>query len=197
MVWHVGKPIQPPFCLTYENQTLLLLPEKALLWKEENILIIADLHLGKGSHFRKEGLNLSPGCHQNDLVRLKQLFELYKPGNVFFLGDLFHSSFNTEWLDFCDFISEFPGIQFTLVRGNHDILPDHCYSMANIEVKEDSVCLGPFELSHEPLESSGKRLNISGHIHPGIKLTGLAKQSLRLPCFFWTKTGLYYRPLEY
>jgi metallophosphoesterase superfamily enzyme len=46
-------------------------------------------------------------------------------------------------------------------------------------------------LSHEPLEQIAPgMLNICGHIHPGVRLVGKARQSIRIPCFFQTGSCL-------
>jgi metallophosphoesterase superfamily enzyme len=48
--------------------------------------------------------------------------------------------------------------------------------------------MGPFLLSHHPMEAvPADRYNLAGHIHPGIRLSGLGRQRLRLPCFWFGK----------
>jgi metallophosphoesterase superfamily enzyme len=44
-----------------------------------------------------------------------------------------------------------------------------------------------FIYSHAPLtEVPEGKMNITGHIHPGIVLTGIGRQSIKLPCFYMT-----------
>ncbi|MHB1176840.1 MAG: hypothetical protein ACYCZO_00750 [Daejeonella sp.] len=50
--------ISAPLSFKFLDQTLLLLPEKAILGQEEKTLIIADIHLGKVGHFRKAGIGI-------------------------------------------------------------------------------------------------------------------------------------------
>ena len=38
------------------GQDLVLLPQKAIYWKQEKTLIAADVHMGKVGHFRKAGI---------------------------------------------------------------------------------------------------------------------------------------------
>ena len=52
------------------DQTLWLSPERCILWEEENTLIVADLHLGKSGHFRKEGIGIPQRIYKADLQRL-------------------------------------------------------------------------------------------------------------------------------
>ena len=42
--------------ITIKKQVFMLHPFGSLYWKDKNILLISDLHLGKISHFRKNGL---------------------------------------------------------------------------------------------------------------------------------------------
>ncbi|WMJ72613.1 ligase-associated DNA damage response endonuclease PdeM [Cytophagaceae bacterium ABcell3] len=177
--------------LNIEGQTLRLLPQKAMLWEETNTLILADLHLGKASHFRREGINISPGCGEKDLQVLKALLESHKPTEVLFLGDLFHSSLNKEWDIFCEYLHDFPEIKFRLLKGNHDILPTCSYIDAGLEVIQGLLTKGPFLFSHQPEKGATGSVNICGHIHPGVNLQGLAHQSLQLPCFYFENRTLF------
>lgn len=42
------------------DQQLLMLPERALYWREQRVLFVADLHLGKDATFRQAGLPVPP-----------------------------------------------------------------------------------------------------------------------------------------
>jgi len=163
-----------------------LLPQKALYKPDEQLLIIADVHLGKASHFRKEGISIPADAQMSDYDNLANLFSEVKPSKVYFLGDLFHSTFNRDWHYFCDLIAQFPQIAFVLVRGNHDLIDKKRFSELCIEVA-DTLEDDRFIYSHAPLDNmpAGK-MNIYGHIHPGITLSGMARQHVTLPCFYIT-----------
>jgi DNA ligase-associated metallophosphoesterase len=165
-----------------------LLPEKALYKADEQLLVIADVHLGKASHFRKEGISIPLAAQMGDYDNLRQLFDKIKPQRVYFLGDLFHSSFNRDWHYFCDLIAKYPGIQFTLIRGNHDLIDEQLFKDICISVT-DEIEDEAFIYSHDELENIAPgKINIVGHIHPGIILSGMGRQSLKLPCFYLTRT---------
>ena len=105
---------------------------------------------------------------------------------VFFLGDLFHSKYNADFLLLEDLIRKHPLKKFELILGNHDILDPSTYKGMGMIVHHDHLSLGPFIMSHEPTEfESG--YNLAGHIHPGVKLKGQGKQSLRAACFHFGK----------
>lgn len=170
------------------GQELLLLPQKALYWKEKSILVFSDLHLGKASHFRKAGIPIPLQVHDEDYLRLEQLVELYNPKEIIFLGDLFHSNWNNEWNYFKNWCRKNSGIKMHLVAGNHDILPDELYKACDLQVYKKTFTISPFLFSHEPLEvfpADQSHYNISGHIHPGVRLSGAGRQKIVLPCFYF------------
>jgi uncharacterized protein len=168
------------------NQELFLLPQKAIYWKEKEILIFSDLHLGKASHFRKAGIPIPLQVHKEDYLRLEGLLGLYKPKEIIFLGDLFHSSWNHEWKYFKNWCDKNRKIKLHLVAGNHDILPEYFYEDCDLQVHKKTLTIPPFIFSHEPITNffSNKNLyNISGHVHPGVRLSGAGRQKIVLPCF--------------
>ncbi|XZF12684.1 ligase-associated DNA damage response endonuclease PdeM [Chitinophagaceae bacterium MMS25-I14] len=171
--------------ITIQGTNVLLLPEKALFLPAHKTLVIADMHLGKAMHFRKSGIPIPAGAAQRDLDNLSALMQQYAPQQVWFLGDLFHSDYNSEWPLFASFIQQFPQVTFTLIRGNHDILQLHHYESIGVHVAEDCLALENLLFSHEPIKSVlPGTFNIAGHIHPGILLSGKAHQHVKLPCFY-------------
>jgi DNA ligase-associated metallophosphoesterase len=175
----------------FHGYTFEFLLEKALWIKELDTLLIADLHFGKAAHFRKSGIPIPEPIHDLDLIRLRRLHDDYHPAHTYFLGDLFHSDWNEQWTFLNHFLQGIGGTKFHLVKGNHDVLSPAAYLQSTLTIHESPVEFGPFLLSHEPLGvvPDGK-LNICGHIHPGIRLVGRARQSLILPCFFQSETQL-------
>lgn len=170
------------------GQTLELHPLKAIFWKERNILLLADLHLGKARHFRKEGFPVPQEVGDQNYEILIHLLLHYRPARVIFLGDLFHSDYNSEWAEVSDLVAQFSTIQFDLVQGNHDILTDHAYAKAGIRLYKENLLLDSIFLSHEPLEAiPNGTYNLAGHIHPCVWLRGLGRQKMRLPCFYFGK----------
>jgi len=179
--------------ITHEikGEQLVLLPEKAILWEKKSILLIADLHLGKVTHFRKAGIGLPKLAESDNLERLAQLLLDYPVNRVLLLGDLFHSDYNQEWDRFKAFLSQFGDITFTLVKGNHDILDKSAYQADNMDVV-DQLIIGPFSFTHIPKEEAEGEghYNIAGHIHPGVFLRGKGLQSMTLPCYHFTHRNL-------
>lgn len=168
------------------GEELLLLPERAIYWPAQQALLLADLHLGKAGHFRKNGVAISGMVMQQDLLQIQGLLDRWQPRRVFFLGDLFHSHYNREWDRFATAMQAYPG-EATLVRGNHDILREEHYAAAGLTLVKGHLDLGPFRLIHEaPTEAEADApYLLAGHVHPGVWLLGSGRQRLRLPCFFF------------
>ncbi|WP_461450912.1 ligase-associated DNA damage response endonuclease PdeM [Mucilaginibacter sp.] len=168
------------------DQDLLLLPQKAIYWQQEKALIVADVHLGKVGHFRKAGIAVPRDMEQDDLAVLSDLIDEHKPKKIIFLGDLFHSDLNTDWDWFVLWRKHFPKLELILIRGNHDIIHDKHYLDLNVAL-HDELLIGPFVMLHHPLTDEAlenvKGYVFCGHIHPGISLSGRARQHLTLPCF--------------
>lgn len=171
---------------TVRGETLKLLPEKAIYWEKKNALLIADLHIGKVTHFRNNHIPIPSQAALGNFENLEWLIQKYQPQTIYFLGDLFHSYYNKEWDLLSFLLAKYKKVKFILITGNHDVLKDEDYQLAGIECVA-SLNLAPFLLTHHPLEVSSKLYNLSGHIHPGVRLRGEGKQSLRLPCYYFGK----------
>lgn len=175
----------------FDGIKLTFLKEKAIWIQSLRILLIADLHFGKAAHFRKSGIPIPEPVHDADLYQLKKLKDEYRPSNTYFLGDLFHSDWNSQWEYFMQFLKHFPNTEFHLVKGNHDILSPLAYLQSELKIHNKPLTLGRLILSHEPMETIPEgHLNLCGHIHPAVRLVGKARQSVRIPCFYQTGSQL-------
>lgn len=169
--------------LDIHQQTLELFPDRYIYWPAQRVLIMSDMHLGKVSHFRKNGIAVPSGVIAKEFERFGQMVENHRPSKIIIVGDLFHSSVNHEWELFAAVVKTLKDTEVILVRGNHDVFPAFIFKNANIKVTH-KYFLQPFEFSHHPVENSMNYV-ISGHKHPGVLLKSTARQSLRLPCFYF------------
>jgi uncharacterized protein len=157
---------------------------KCIYLEEWNTLVCADIHIGKGGHFRRNGIGLPSMLNKNNFWNLSKVFDGFKPKHLVVLGDMVHSRENHEWHDYTDFLDNYPGISRFLIRGNHELYGDEHYERLGFRVLP-SLQYNDLMFSHEPmLEIPRNKLNICGHLHPAIRLQGNANQSLRLPCFW-------------
>lgn len=164
-----------------QDQHFILHPTGVLFWEEKSLLLISDVHLGKISHFRKHGAAVPQRALLKNYTALDGAVAFFRPNTICFMGDLFHSSMNSEWKLFAEWTAKVRR-KIILVSGNHDIISPLKYEEMGIEVV-DQLVLDGFLLTHHPREDD-ELFNISGHIHPAIRLRGRGKQSVKLRCFF-------------
>jgi len=172
---------------TIFNNTFLLSSDRCIFWQEEKILILSDLHLGKTGHFRKEGIAVPQAILKEDLQRFVTLIQTFKPDKIFVIGDMFHSDANKELNLFLKWRKDFASLPFELIKGNHDILKKDWYVEAGIKLIGDQLSVGSFIFSHDITDCKLEKgqYAFSGHVHPGICISGRGKQSLRFPCFYF------------
>ena len=164
-----------------ENKNFILHSSGSVFWQDQNILLISDVHLGKIAHFRRHGLAIPENAIVENFNRLDEVVDLFSPEKIIFLGDLFHSKINTEWNLFAYWAHKTKA-EIILVEGNHDIIDKQNYVDLNIKIHPELI-IEEFLLTHHPTEKEGF-FNFCGHIHPGIKLKDVGRQSLKLACFF-------------
>lgn len=157
-----------------------------MFWLEQNALLIGDLHFGKATHFRKNGIAINQQVALNDFIKLEKIIVETNPKTIYFVGDLFHSEVNSELELLKDVIEKFNEKDFILLKGNHDIIKKSFFENIRIQVL-NQIQLGDFILSHEPILNNSN-YNIYAHIHPGIMLKGKAKQTLKFPCFYFSSS---------
>ena len=181
--------MQPPKPYKIKNEQIWISPGRTLYWEAEKALIASDLHFGKTGHFRKAGIAVPAAVFKEDLQRLFNQVQYFQPDQLIIVGDLFHSKQNKELDLFQKWRDDLGGIGVTLVKGNHDILLDSWYQKASIHVIKEALTIRSFCFRHdlEKCETGKDEYLFSGHIHPGIVINGLGKQSLRFPCFYFTK----------
>ncbi|PHR99126.1 MAG: metallophosphoesterase [Leeuwenhoekiella sp.] len=173
--------------LSILGQNFVLHPSGGIFWVEKSTLLIADVHLGKVSHFRKHGSAVPFKAVTENFKQLTRIADAFKANSICFLGDLFHSSLNTEWQLFEDWVKSRKE-NVILVAGNHDIINPLKYEKLGIAIYSEIITEG-FLLTHHPEEREGL-FNFCGHIHPGIRMGGLGRQVLKLSCFFKTENQL-------
>jgi len=184
-----------------DDNNFVLSPERVLFWEDRKTLIIADLHAGKTGHFRKSGIAIPQKVFREDLQRLLTQVLFFKAEELIIVGDFSHSKSNQELDLFVRWRHDLSSLKISLVKGNHDILQDKWYDEAQIEISSWELGIGNFLFRHDLMKKAPgmgnrqlaigntqteSRYIFSGHIHPGISIRGLAKQSLHFPCFYFT-----------
>ncbi len=175
---------------TIRNNDLILHSNRTVFWEQEKALILSDLHIGKTGHFRKSGIPIPPSVTKEDMQRLVDSIQFFKPKQLIIVGDLFHSIENKEHDWFLKWRNDFPHVHFQLIKGNHDIVAAEWYKDAGMEVALHHWQKNNFIFVHHMEDytaASNEEYIFSGHIHPAVSIKGLGKQSLRFPCFYFTE----------
>jgi hypothetical protein len=152
----------------------------ALYWPSEDALIVADLHLEKGSAFAARGQMLPPYDSRETLARLAAAIDRFDAATVIALGDSLHDATAADRMT--------PETRDTLrimqadrewiwITGNHD---------PRIEERlgghvRDALVVEGITLRHEPRPGRVTH-EIAGHLHPAARLY-LHGYSIRRPCF--------------
>lgn len=179
--------MQAPVLYKLHDQNLWLTAQRSIFWEEQKTLIVSDLHFGKTGHFRKSGIAIPQTVYKEDLQRLVSLLNYFKPQQLIVVGDFFHSHANSELDWFKKWRKDLSHLKIILVKGNHDILGDNWYQETEIEVIEKELVINSFLFTHDKCMDRTDVFTFCGHIHPGIYLSGLGRQGIRLPCFYFTK----------
>lgn len=180
-------------CTPYllRNQTFWLSPQRCVYWEEEKILIVADLHFGKSGHFRKAGIPVPQDVFKKDLHTLFHCIQFFQPKQLIIVGDMFHSKANKEMDLFARWRSDIGWLHLSLVKGNHDILHNSFYANNAIEVFNETLSINDVAFVHDIVavnfETTGSNYFFSGHIHPGVSIHGGSRQSISMPCFYFSQ----------
>ncbi|WP_207907665.1 ligase-associated DNA damage response endonuclease PdeM [Ancylobacter aquaticus] len=163
---------------------LVLDPAGALWWPAERALIVADLHLEKGSSFAARGVPLPPYDTRATLSLLAHLVARWNPRTLIALGDSFHDRGGAARLGEEERVSLAAlaqGRDMVWIAGNHD--PEPMPGIGGRHAGE--LTLGPLTLRHEPAEGRVRESGageIAGHFHPVARVV-VRGRSLRRRCF--------------
>ena len=162
----------------FRDERLLLDPLGALVWPARHALVVADLHLEKGTAAALRGQLVPPFDTRLTLDRLTVLMRRYRPHTVVALGDTFHdggararmTAADTDRLE-----QMARAAAFVWVHGNHDpAAPDLPGESAA------AWTAGPLTFRHEAVP--GAVGEVCGHHHPKAAVPTRAGTVTR-PCF--------------
>lgn len=152
----------------------------AMWLKAELTLVVADLHLEKGSSYASRGQMLPPYDTRDTLARLQAEVDTLNPTAVVLLGDTFHDRKSEGRLaeDDAERLRALArSCRLIWVIGNHDA--DGPQALPGETAAELSLCGLTFR--HEPQQGS-QAGEIAGHLHPAAKVKA-ARGTVRRRCF--------------
>lgn len=146
-----------------------LSPRKTIYWQNKGTLLISDLHLGKGVNAELNFLE--------KLTELEQAIKEFNINRIIILGDLFDAKSTVETSPLESLLKSLRK-EIILVSGNHDVLPEQTYKDLGITKIVDELREDMFIFTHKPIKT--EKLNIHGHLHPGVKNNDKSK----FACFY-------------
>ena len=159
----------------------VLLRASGALWlAAERLLVVADLHLEKGSAYAARGQLLPPYDTGETLGRLAAEAAQLRPATILLLGDTFHDSGAEARLSAEDVrtLTTIAAIaELVWVVGNHDA--DGPRALPGRSTATWSVA--GLSLTHEPAPAP-RFGEVAGHLHPAARIKGRAG-SVRRRCF--------------
>jgi DNA ligase-associated metallophosphoesterase len=164
--------------VTVAGITLLADLSGALIWEEQRLLVVADLHLEKGSSFASRGVLLPPYDTAATVARLAAAMARHDPRMVIALGDSFHDRAAHERLSSAN-RRAVTALQarrdWIWISGNHD--PALPADVGGVVASE--VAIGPIVFRHEPTGAFGE---IAGHLHPKARVASRGR-AMERRCF--------------
>jgi hypothetical protein len=153
----------------------------ALYAPDFRALLVADLHLEKGTSLARRGVHLPPYDTRESLNQLRAALDEAAPERLIFLGDSFHDGDARDRIDAADLAmlraitSSFETVWIT---GNHDPCPPE--DIGGRIARE--IALGPVTLRHEPGALAPGECEIAGHLHPAAAVHARGHR-IRCRCF--------------
>lgn len=165
----------------------LVAGDVALYWPAHRTLIVADLHLEKGSSYALRGQMLPPYDSIATLEAIAALTQDFDVGAVICLGDNFHDVAGEARLqgDAAALLQSMTqAYDWTWITGNHD--PDVAAIWGGAVVVERR--LDGIMLRHQA-ETGWKGPEISGHFHPKLRMT-IRKRNVSRRAFVISETKI-------
>jgi uncharacterized protein len=154
--------------LPFAGHEMVFVDGRALYWPAERTLLVADLHLEKGSWYAARGAMLPPYDSRATLERLADIVKACDARRVITLGDSFHDDAGALRLEpFAKGMLEglIRSLDFVWITGNHDEAMPRSFGGA----VADELEIGGIVLRHEA-RAGEKRAELSGHYHPKLRL---------------------------
>jgi DNA ligase-associated metallophosphoesterase len=177
------------------GEQLILMPERMAYWERAQTLLVADAHFGKAAAFRAAGVPVPRGTTTGSLARLDAALARTGASRAVFLGDFLHAREGRE-AETTRVVGEWrrrnAAVDMVLVRGNHDKRAGDPGPEIDIRCVDAPLVDPPFVFTHKPGVSDDGYV-LCGHLHPAARLTGLGRESARLPCF-WVRSRMAVLP---
>ncbi|TVQ38630.1 MAG: hypothetical protein EA384_08775 [Spirochaetaceae bacterium] len=167
----------------FAGQTIELGSERTLLWRDKELLVAADLHLGRRLALETAGHGEALSVDIAALQRLARVARESQVRRLLILGDFVHGAeavaapvirVVADW-------RKTVSAEVLLVHGSYDHLPAPLLNRWDIEPVGDVLSIAPLLFRYKPAAGHPEP-QICGHLHPCARLSKAA-DSMKLPCF--------------
>ncbi|MFW2348745.1 ligase-associated DNA damage response endonuclease PdeM [Qipengyuania sp.] len=169
--------------LSFAGEEWLLTEGRALYWPRERALLVADLHLEKGSFFARHGQMIPPYDSRETLERVAHAIRETGARRVITLGDNFHDSDGSTRLEphaagMLDALTR--AVDWVWITGNHDHGHDPDMAARCGGTLAEELEVGGVVLRHQARKGE-TRPELSGHYHPRLQVK-VRQRMIRRPC---------------
>lgn len=169
---------------------LEILPGGAALLTDENVLVVADMHLGVEATLEYQGLSIPRVQMKKIEEYMTRTIRRISPSKVIVAGDLKHNfsrNLVQEWDDILRFVKVLSGeTRLEVVKGNHDNYLGSILREYGIPLRNE-VTISGTRILHGHSGTFDDRPTIIGHIHPSLRLRDSIGASLKDRCFLYDK----------
>lgn len=169
--------------LSFAGEDFLLTGRRALYWPRERALLVADLHLEKGSFFAGHGQPIPPYDSRETLERVALAIRETGARRVITLGDNFHDAAGITRLEpyACGMLTALTrAVDWVWITGNHDSGSDGAAIARCGGTLAEELELAGMILRHKA-RAGELRPELSGHFHPRLQLMVNRRRIVR-PC---------------
>ena len=156
---------------------------------DENVLVVADLHLGVEASLENQGLSIPRVQTKKILEYMEEIVRNVQPRTVVVAGDLKHNfdrNLTQEWQEVTKFVERLAGrTRLETIKGNHDNFLNLILRERGVSPLRRELVVGGVQIvhGHAPIERKG--LAIMGHIHPSLRLRDSVGAPIKDHCFLW------------
>jgi len=171
---------------------LEILPGGAALLTEENVLVVADMHLGVEAALEYEGLSIPRVQTKKISDYMGKLVQRFSPSKVIVAGDLKHNfsrNLTQEWQDIERFVKALNGkVSIEVIKGNHDNYLGSILREYGIPLKRERTVSG-IRILHGHSGKLTDQMTVMGHIHPSVRFRDSIGAAVKDSCFLYSRSS--------
>lgn len=168
-----------------------LFPGGAALIVPEDVLVVADLHLGCEASLEHDGLSLPRVQTRKVREYMYRLIDDVQPKRLVVAGDLKHNfsrNLRQEWDDVVQFVQGLGGrVPLEVVRGNHDNFLGNILRELSVPFVDELTVSG-IRVVHGHEGSLDSRPTVMGHLHPSIVVRDDTGAGVKDGCYLYSES---------